>query len=268
MSLSPPRADPLPARFPVAGVSASATTYAETTACVIEAARTHRSLLVAATSVHGATLSALDPEFGRQLATFDIVTPDGQPVRWALNLLHRAGLRDRVYGPWLMLRVCEAAAREGLGVYLYGTSPAALERLLQRLPGLVPGLRIAGFRSPPFRPTTPEEDADDVCDILASGADLLFLGISTPRQERWAYLHRERLPMPILCVGAAFDLHAGTVTMAPRWMQDRGLEWLYRVTHEPRRLWRRYATYPPLYLLLIARQYLDQRLRGPLARAS
>jgi exopolysaccharide biosynthesis WecB/TagA/CpsF family protein len=255
-------AEALPERFRVAGVLASATTYAETTARVIEAARARRSLLVAATSVHGATLSALDAEFGRQLNAFDIVTPDGQPVRWALNLLHGAGLRDRVYGPWLMLRVCEAAAQAGLGVYLYGTSPAALGRLVQRLPLLVPGLRIAGYRSPPFRPTTAEEDAEDVRAILASGADILFLGISCPRQERWAYEHRARLPLPILCVGAAFDLHAGTVTMAPRWMQDRGLEWLYRVTHEPRRLWRRYATYPPLYVLLVTQQYLRQRVRG------
>ena len=257
----------LPPRFLVAGISASATTYAQTTACVVQAGRERRSLLVAATSVHGATLSALDPEFGQQLNAFDIITPDGQPVRWALNLLHHARLADRVYGPWLMLRVCEAAARDGLSIYLYGTSPAKLDRLVERLPVLVPGLHIAGFRSPPFRSTTAEEDADDVRDILASGAHILFLGISCPRQERWAFTHRDLLPLPILCVGAAFDLHAGAVTMAPRWMQDRGLEWLYRVTHEPRRLWRRYATYPPLFVLLIVRQYARQLIGRPVAPA-
>jgi exopolysaccharide biosynthesis WecB/TagA/CpsF family protein len=249
-----------PRRYPVAGILASATTYAEATACIIEAARMGRSMLVAATSVHGVALGNIDHEFGGKLNAFDVLTPDGQPVRWALNWLHGAGLADRVYGPWLMLHVCEAAAREGLKVYLYGARPQALKRLVERLPKMVPGLQLAGSYSPPFRLTSLEEDAASLQRIIDSGADILFVGISTPRQETWAHRNRAGLAMPIVCVGAAFDLHAGMVKMAPRWMQDRGLEWLFRVTHEPRRLGRRYATYPPVFVLMVARQYIAERV--------
>jgi N-acetylglucosaminyldiphosphoundecaprenol N-acetyl-beta-D-mannosaminyltransferase len=215
----------------------------------------------AATSVHGLTLGAIDPSFGEQLNRFDVVTPDGQPLRWALNLLHEAGLTHRVYGPTLMLRVCEAAAREGVGIYLYGSRPTVLARLVERLQDQVPGLRIAGYRSPPFRPTTLEEDADDVRHILESGARIVFVGLGCPRQEQWAYAHRDHLPMPLVCVGAAFDFHAGTLRQAPTWMQDHGLEWLFRLSMEPRRHWRRYTRHIPIFILLVARQYLTGRLR-------
>lgn len=250
----------LPARFPVAGTPVSRVTYESATEAILDGARTGRATLVAATSMHGVTLGSLDPRFGAQLSSFDIVTPDGQPVRWALNLLHGVGLRERVYGPTLMLLVCEAAAREGVGIYLYGGRPDVLARLVLQLPARVPGLRIAGHRSPPFRPTTPEEDEDDVRDILASGARIVFIGLGCPRQERWAYAHRDRLPMPLVCVGAAFDFHAGTLRQAPTWMQARGLEWVFRLVTEPRRLWRRYLTYIPIFVTLVARQYAAERL--------
>jgi exopolysaccharide biosynthesis WecB/TagA/CpsF family protein len=250
----------LPPRFLVAGVFASATTYDNATANVVAAARGGRSLLVAATSVHGVTIAASDPTFRDQLNAFDIVTPDGQPVRWGLNLLHGARLSDRVYGPTLMLRVCESAADNDLSVYFYGSTPAVLERLGASLAARCPGLRIAGFRSPPFRPMTPEEDAADAQAILDSGANIVFVGLGCPRQERWAFSQRERLPMPILCVGAAFDFHAGTLAQAPSWMQRRGLEWVFRLSKEPRRLWRRYARAVPLFVFLLGRQYLAHRL--------
>jgi UDP-N-acetyl-D-mannosaminuronic acid transferase (WecB/TagA/CpsF family) len=175
-----------PARFSVGGIRISKTTYDETTRCIVDAGEAGHSLLVAATSVHGLTLGTMEPDFGEQLNAFDILTPDGQPIRWALNLLHDAGLTDRVYGPNLMLRTCQAAAERGVGIYLYGSRPEVLARLVERLPLVAPGLRIAGFRSPPFRKTTPEEDADDVRDILASGAGIVFIGLGCPRQERWA----------------------------------------------------------------------------------
>ncbi len=255
----------LPRRSPVAGILVSHATYDSAIASILEAARAHRPALIAATSVHGLTLGALDRSFGEQLNRFDLVTPDGQPLRWALNLLHRAGLAQRVYGPTLMLRLCEVAAREGIGVYLYGSRPEVLARLVRNLREKVPKLRIAGYRSPPFRPTTAEEDADDVRDILESGAGIVFVGLGCPRQERWAYEHRDRLGVPIVCVGAAFDFHAGTLRQAPAWMQARGLEWLFRLAMEPRRLWRRYAKHIPLFVLLVARQYIVDGLR---ARAS
>jgi N-acetylglucosaminyldiphosphoundecaprenol N-acetyl-beta-D-mannosaminyltransferase len=230
----------------------------------MHAARSDRSALVAATSVHGLSLAATDASFGRQLNSFDILTPDGQPVRWGLNLLHDLGLRERVYGPTLMLRVCEAAAQVRVSVYLYGGRTDVLGRLVKRLPEKVPGLQVAGFRSPPFRSLTSEEDRADVQAIRDSGARILFVGLGCPRQEQWAYTHRSHLDLPIVCVGAAFDFHAGVLRQAPAWMQARGLEWFFRLLMEPHRLWRRYARAIPIFIFLIAREYTFRRvLRRP-----
>lgn len=250
----------LPVRYPVAGVLVSRTTYADAVDSLLQAARAGAQLLAAATSVHGLTIAAIEPEFGAILNDFELVTPDGQPVRWALNLLHAAGLKERVYGPTLMHRLCEAAAAEGLSVYFYGGRQDVLDRLVERLRATIPGLRIAGCSSPPFRALTPEEDAAEVERIIASQAQLVFVGLGCPRQERWAYEHRQRLNRPLVCVGAAFDFHAGTLRQAPGWMQSRGLEWFFRLIMEPRRLWRRYAKHIPIFVLLVTRQYLTQRL--------
>jgi N-acetylglucosaminyldiphosphoundecaprenol N-acetyl-beta-D-mannosaminyltransferase len=256
---------PVARRFPVAGILVSQTTYADVTARVIRAAREGVSLVVAATSVHGLAMGAIDPEFGAILNSFDMLTPDGQPVRWALNALHDARLAERVYGPTLMRRICEGAADAQLSVYLYGSQQSVLDRLVDRLSASVPELRVAGKRSPPFRDLSPAEAEQDVDDIRASGARVVFVGLGCPRQERWAFEHRARLDLPIVCVGAAFDFHAGTLRQAPPWMQARGLEWLFRLVLEPRRLWWRYAKHIPIFVALVGRQYLAQR-DLPLAR--
>jgi exopolysaccharide biosynthesis WecB/TagA/CpsF family protein len=249
-----------PQRYSVAGILVSGATYESATTSVVQSAAAEYPALVAATSVHGLTMGAIDPGFGRQLNAFDMLTPDGQPVRWGLNLLHAVGLTDRVYGPTLMRRVCEAAAREKLPIYLYGSRPDVLERLVERLRETIPGLSIAGFRSPPFRTLTPEEDAADVKRINDSGARILFVGLGCPRQEEWAYAHRAQLALPIVCVGAAFDFHAGTLRQAPAWMQAHGLEWFFRLVMEPRRLWRRYTKHIPIYIFLLAREYTMRRV--------
>jgi N-acetylglucosaminyldiphosphoundecaprenol N-acetyl-beta-D-mannosaminyltransferase len=254
-------------RFPIAGVRVSGTTYADATASIIEAARERVPLVAAATSVHGLAIGATDAQFGAILNSFDLVTPDGQPVRWALNALHGVGLSERVYGPTLMRWVCEAAADAHLGVYLYGSRQDVLDRLVDRLSRSLPDLRVAGHRSPPFRPLTAAEDAQDVEHIRASGADVVFVGLGCPRQERWAFEHRDQLGRPILCVGAAFDFHAGTLRQAPAWMQAHGLEWLFRVLMEPRRLWRRYAKHIPIFVALVGRQYVAQHLLRPARQA-
>jgi exopolysaccharide biosynthesis WecB/TagA/CpsF family protein len=243
----------------VAGVLASATTYADATEHIIRAARARRSLLVAATSVHGVSVAAADSRFRRVLNDFDMVTPDGQPLRWGLNLLYDTHLVDRVYGPTLMLRVCEAAASQGLSVYFYGSTPVVLAALSERLVAQIPSLRIAGWYSPPFRATTVEEDVWVAREIVSSGASIVFVGLGCPRQEQWAHAQRERLSMPLVCVGAAFDFHAGLLRQAPAWMQRRGLEWAFRLAMEPRRLWRRYLRAVPMYLFLLGRQYLAMR---------
>jgi len=227
----------------------------------MQAAHAGVPLLVAATSVHGLTMAAIDPDFGAILNGFDLVTPDGQPVRWALNALHAAGLKERVYGPTLMRQVCEAAAAEGVSVYFYGGRSEVLECLVERLRTSLPDLRIAGCSAPPFRTLTPEEDAAEVERIIDSHAQVVFVGLGCPRQERWAHAHRLDLSRPLVCVGAAFDFHAGTLRQAPGWMQSRGLEWFFRLLMEPRRLWRRYAKHIPIFVVLVIRQYLTQRLR-------
>jgi N-acetylglucosaminyldiphosphoundecaprenol N-acetyl-beta-D-mannosaminyltransferase len=254
--------DGFPARYPVAGVLISDTTYADATRSILAAAQTGQSTLVAATSVHGLVTAVRDAEFRRVLNSFDMLTPDGQPVRWGLNLLARRQLAERVYGPTLMLEVCREAARHGIGVYLYGGKPAVLEQLVERLPQLAPGLRVAGYQSPPFRELTAEEDAASVGDILDSGAGIVLVALGCPSQERWAFAHRDRLPLAVVCVGAAFDFHAGTLRQAPPWMQSRGLEWLFRLLMEPSRLWRRYVSIVPFYLYVLGREYLRQRVKG------
>lgn len=265
MTSGPSAVATFPPRVPISGIMISRCTYDDATAAVIRAAHADVPAAVAATSVHGLTLGAIDPTFGRQLNSFDMLTPDGQPVRWAMNLLHATRLRERVYGPTLMLRICRQAALEGLPVYLYGGRPDVLERLVRRLAEWFPDLRVGGYRAPPFRPLTEEEVALDILAIRESGARIVFVGLGCPRQERWAAEHRAALGVPVVCVGAAFDFHAGALRMAPTWMQDHGLEWLFRLAIEPRRLWRRYTKHVPLFVVLVARQFLAARL-GPSGR--
>jgi exopolysaccharide biosynthesis WecB/TagA/CpsF family protein len=253
---------------PVLGIQVDRTTYADATQAIVQAAIAHQPFVAAATSVHGLTMAALDAQFAAVLNSFDLITPDGQPVRWALNALYGAGLRERVYGPTLMRSVCAAAVDLGLGVYFYGSRQAVLDRMVERLSGSLPGLQIAGSHAPPFRPLTPAEDAATIEAIRASNAAIVFVGLGCPLQERWAHAHRAALGRPIVCVGAAFDFHAGTLRQAPAWMQARGLEWLFRVLMEPRRLWRRYATYIPIFVVLVSRQYVALRIDDLMRRGA
>jgi exopolysaccharide biosynthesis WecB/TagA/CpsF family protein len=247
----------------------SVTTYAEATEVILRAAQRGLPAVVACQAVHAVITATTDPSLLRQVNSFDLVTPDGQPVRWAMNLLHGTRLRERVYGPELMLRLCRGCAAAGISVYLYGGSPAVVEKLHANLERLCPGLRIAGWESPPFRTLTPEEDHAVVERINASGAGLVFLGLGCPKQDRFAYEHRTRIKAVQLCVGAAFDFHAGVKKMAPAWMQRHGLEWLYRLLQEPKRLWKRYLVTNFLFLGKLAQSLWDRRYRrkpsGPAA---
>jgi N-acetylglucosaminyldiphosphoundecaprenol N-acetyl-beta-D-mannosaminyltransferase len=200
------------------------------------------------------------PDTEVALRQITLAVPDGQPLVWALRALgHRRA--TRVYGPDLMLRFCARAAECGIPVYLYGgRTPQALQLLEARLRERFPGLRIAGGHSPPFREPTAEEDERVAAAIDASGAAVVWVGTGQPKQERWMARMRPRLAAPLLVgVGAAFDFHAGLVPQAPAWMQRSGLEWLYRLAREPRRLWRRYARYNPRFLAGFARQYAVHR---------
>jgi N-acetylglucosaminyldiphosphoundecaprenol N-acetyl-beta-D-mannosaminyltransferase len=184
----------------------------------------------------------------------DIATPDGMPLVWALRSFG-VPKQERVYGPTLMLLLCEQAARLGHRVFLYGGRPEALDRLQTKLIERFPGLKIAGIYSPPFRDLTEFEEKEAQRRIQDAAPDLLFVGISTPKQEHWMWAHRQVLPGIVMVgVGAAFDFHAGRVSQAPAWMQRNGLEWFYRLTREPGRLWRRYLLVTPWFLPLWAMQ--------------
>jgi exopolysaccharide biosynthesis WecB/TagA/CpsF family protein len=238
----------------VLGVLVDAVDYDAATAQVIAAAREHRPLALTALAVHGVMTGVLDRAHNARLNSFDLVTPDGQPVRWALNLLHRAKLRDRVYGPTLTLRVLEACAAGGLPVYLYGSTEDTLDRLIPRLQSMFPALKIAGAEASKFRQVQPGEDDEIAERIKASGARLVLVGLGCPRQEVFAYAMRPLLDMPLMAVGAAFDYHAGQLRRPPSWMQRAGLEWLWRLGLEPRRLWRRYVVLNPVYLARLGAQ--------------
>lgn len=243
------------------GVLIDAVDYDAAVERTIEAAKDRRGYSVTALAVHGVMTGALDRVHRHRLNQFDLIVPDGQPVRWGLNWLHRAGLRDRVYGPNLMLRVCARAAEEGLGVFLLGADSTILTRLREALLHAYPRLRIVGARPSLFRQLTSEEKEEMIQEIRASGAELTFVGLGCPRQEVFAYELRDPLRMPLLAVGAAFPFHAGVLPQAPAWMQRAGLEWLFRLRQEPLRLWRRYVLLNPLYLTLLALQRCG--LRNP-----
>jgi N-acetylglucosaminyldiphosphoundecaprenol N-acetyl-beta-D-mannosaminyltransferase len=185
-----------------------------------------------------------------------LAVPDGQPLVWALRALGHAHA-TRVYGPDLMAAFCARASRSGTPMYLYGgRSVEALALLERRLSERFPGLVIAGGFSPPFRELDAEENARALAAIDDSGASVVWVGTGQPKQELWMLRARPHLRAPLLVgVGAAFDFHAGLVSQAPRWMQRAGLEWSYRLSREPRRLWRRYARYNPMFIAGFARQY-------------
>lgn len=240
----------------ILGIEISVVDYDGVVTAVIDAARHRRALGVSALAVHGVMTGALDPEQKYRLNALDILTPDGQPVRWALRLLHGQRLPDRVYGPELVERLCAAAERQGLSIFLYGSRQLVLDAWTANLHRAHPALRIAGTAPSQFRALTREENIRMVERIKVSGADMVFVGLGCPRQEAYVFENRNALSMPLIAVGAAFDFHAGLLPQAPKWMQDRGLEWVFRLWQEPRRLWRRYLYLNPLYLWFVARQRL------------
>jgi exopolysaccharide biosynthesis WecB/TagA/CpsF family protein len=251
-----------PAKVGVFGIGISVTNYEQARDAIIAAARERRSFAVSSLAVHGLMESVRDPELARLVNQIDLVTPDGQPVRWAINILHGAGLKDRVCGPELTAMVCEAAAQQGIGVFCFGSTAQTCERFAAALRDRYPNIRIVGIQSDRFREATPEEDREDVRRINDSGAGIVLVGRGCPRQERWVATHRGRIDGAMMAVGAAFDFLAGNVKRAPVWMQRTGLEWLYRLAMEPRRLWRRYLITNGIFLFLLMREWVRRRVFG------
>ncbi len=242
------------ARVDVLGVGISVVDLASAVDEITRWIETDERQYVCVTGVHGVMESQRDGELRRIHDASGLTTPDGMPMVWAG---HRAGAStmSRVYGPDLMLALCERAAQRGWRSYFYGGRPGTAELLAARLSSRFPGLVVAGLSSPPFRTLTAAEDEATIKEINDARPDLVWVGLSTPKQERWMAAHVGRLSAPaLLGVGAAFDIHAGTLPQAPRWMQQRGLEWLYRLWREPRRLWRRYLSNNPRFVLAILRR--------------
>jgi N-acetylglucosaminyldiphosphoundecaprenol N-acetyl-beta-D-mannosaminyltransferase len=195
------------------------------------------------------TMRRHEPGFRELTTAYDGFPPDGMPLVWMLRLKgHRA--QPRVYGPTLTLHLLAAAAAKGVPVGFFGGTPEVLDSLSQRMTARYPGLKIVFAYSPPFRPLDDREDEEVVAALRASGARLLFVGLGCPKQERWIDAHRQQVRAVMVGVGAAFDFHAGVKRQAPAWMQRLGLEWLFRLGQEPRRLWRRYFYNNPRFLLL------------------
>ncbi|MCC7086362.1 MAG: WecB/TagA/CpsF family glycosyltransferase [Pirellulales bacterium] len=241
-------------KYSVLGVNIDAVDYDAVVDRVANAAHEGRPLTVSALAVHGVMTGVLDRFHRHRLNSVDLLVPDGQPVRWALAWLHRTRLPDRVYGPTLMQKVCARAAVDGLPIFLFGSTPTVIRALEEKLTERFPLLKIAGRKPSAFRRLSAAERDEIVNEIRISGAKLAFVGLGCPRQEVFVFEMRDLLQMPLLAVGAAFNFHAGILSQAPPLLQQWGLEWMYRLVQEPRRLWKRYVLLNPCYLVLLGLQ--------------
>ncbi|HEV7644662.1 MAG TPA: WecB/TagA/CpsF family glycosyltransferase [Pyrinomonadaceae bacterium] len=220
---------------------------------MVEWSRAHESRYVCFSTVHMVMESHDDPEFGAKVNAADMVVTDGMPLVWMQRRQERND-GGRVRANDLMTRLCEIAARENIKVGFYGGRQEVIDRILERAKKELPGLQIAYAFSPPFRPLTAEEDAQITGEIQNSGTQILFMGLGCPKQENWMAAHRGRVPAVMLGVGASFDFYAGNVKESPQWLQNIGLEWLYRLAQEPRRLWYRYLVLNPRFMWQAAKQ--------------
>lgn len=234
----------------ILGILVNAINYEAAVSKIIAAASAGKPMSVSALAVHGVMTGVLDSTHRYRLNHMDLVLPDGQPVRWALNLLYHTKLPDRVCGPNAMLQICERAAEEGLSIYLYGSKASVLEALSRNLCQRFPKLIIAGTQPSKFRQVSPQEKQETAQQIRNSGAAITFVGLGCPRQEVWAYEYRDDLSMPLIAVGAAYDFHAGNLAKSPEWLSNLGLEWVFRMMKEPKRLWKRYVFLNPLFMWL------------------
>jgi N-acetylglucosaminyldiphosphoundecaprenol N-acetyl-beta-D-mannosaminyltransferase len=256
-----------PATVNVLGVPLALTDYERTMDWMDATIATRRKGYVCVAATHTVVATQDDPDLRAAVLGASLVVPDGQPVVWAMNALGH-DLTHRVYGPDLMAKYCERSSATGVRMFLYGgRNQGALVQLALNLRTRFSGLQIVGGYAPPFRPLSEEEVDAVVAEINHAKPDVVWVGIGVPKQEKFMASLRDRLDAPVLVgVGAAFDFHAGLIPQAPAWMQSSGLEWLFRLSKEPRRLWKRYLTYNPRFVLGFARQYA--RHRRALARSA
>jgi N-acetylglucosaminyldiphosphoundecaprenol N-acetyl-beta-D-mannosaminyltransferase len=246
----------LPLKFHlILGMRVDATSYEDSTQRIVTWAKEKKSCYVSIANVH-MTMEAYDsPQFSTLVNNSALVTPDGMPLVWGLKAFGEKNA-SRVYGPTLTLHVCSAAAHKGIPIALYGGTQESLTAFVEFLHKSFPAIEVVCQIAPPFRQLTLEEDATYTKQIIESGAQILFVGIGCPKQEYWMANHKDKIPAVMLGIGAAFDFHSGRIKQAPNWMQKIGLEWLFRLSREPKRLWKRYLFHNPRFLFLFLLQWL------------
>lgn len=242
----------------ILGVRVHPTSYQETIQSIITWAQTSQSRYVCATSVHGIMVAYDDPAFRAVLNSADLVTPDGMPLVWTLRL---RGYRNqmRVYGPTLMEKLLPLAVERDIPLGFFGSSPIVIEKLRERIQHQNPQIKIAYAFSPPFRAFSKEENENIAQEINQSKVRILFVGLGCPKQELWMHANKGKINAVMVGVGAAFDFIAGEKGQAPQWIQNSGLEWLYRLLKEPKRLWGRYISIVPRFLFLMSREFIRSR---------
>jgi N-acetylglucosaminyldiphosphoundecaprenol N-acetyl-beta-D-mannosaminyltransferase len=242
-------------RANILGVGVSPINLSQATALILAAVRQNRKGYVAVTGVHGVSEAQSDPEFRQILNAAFLNTPDGMPMTW-VGRLQGFQKMDRVYGPDLMLSLCAATQDGSVRHFFYGGAPGVADKLRAVLSARFPGISICGTYTPPFRPLNVEEEADLLRRLQEAKPHICWIGLSTPKQERFMATYLGKLPTTVMIgVGAAFDIHSGRVRQAPLWMQRCGLEWFFRLTQEPKRLWRRYLVNNPLFVVRILAQF-------------
>lgn len=239
----------------IVSTSINATNYEDACDRIQTWISNNTSCYIIAANVHVVMTGYWQKNYQQILNNAALITPDGMPLVWAMRLL---GIKKqtRVYGPDLMLAWCDRAAKFGIPIYLYGGTQTTLEKLQHNLKQRFPKLIIAGSYSPPFRNLLAAEEAADIDRIHASGAKVVFVGLGCPKQEEWMARQQGKLQAVAIGVGAAFSFHSGEISQAPRWVMKYGLEWLYRFSREPKRLWRRYLINNPVFIILFGLQLL------------
>lgn len=239
----------------VCGVRIDAHQIPSATAVIVQWSRARQGRAIHLVNAGTLSLAAKDRSLRGLLDQADLNLPDGMPLVWIARRLGLSHMRDRVYGPDLMLAVLAAGSEHRLRHYLYGSTPEVVARLADNLRSRFPGLDIVGVESPPFRPLTEDEEREFEERVGASGADIVWIGLGTPRQDVFVDRFRDRLGVPLIAVGAAFDFHSGTKKQAPQLLQRLGFEWFYRLATEPRRLWRRYLIGNTVFVADVIRRH-------------
>ena len=230
-------------------------------------ARARLSRVVCVSNVHMLMEGHWKRSFSDVLMNADLLTPDGMPLVWMTSLM-KGRTQERVAGMELMLALCAEAEASGISLFLLGSTDEILAEIQRRFAEDFPKLKIAGIESPPFREINPMEDKETISRINASGAALVFVSLGCPKQERWMSEHRGRIKAVMVGLGGVFEVYAGSKRWAPSWMRRHGLEWLYRLKQDPRRLWRRYASTIPPFVYLALKQLIKVRLGLESARPS